>query len=151
MSSASVMLYPREVTNFFSSVAVIQPSPLVSNTWKASLTSRIWSGVSFEDFKASSSLLDTFFTSLLFFLADKCLSLSRGLFMSGLSSSSAKMYSSSEIEYRSLPDSSSLKAEVEDLVGLSDRNRLNNSPFSVLLLGLFSSLVFVSTESAAFS
>ena len=33
-------------------------SPLLSKTWKASLISRIWSGVNFTDFKISSSYFD---------------------------------------------------------------------------------------------
>ena len=67
ISSASVILYPSDVTNFFSSVAVMYPSPLLSKTWKASLISRICSEVSFEDFIISSSSLDTLRIEVLFF------------------------------------------------------------------------------------
>ena len=130
ISSASVMLYPSDVTNFFSSVAVIQPSPLLSNTWKASFISRIWSGVSFVDLSISSSCLDVAWILLLFCLFAERLSLSIVL----LSSSSADMSSSSDTENRSLPDSSSVKAEVDSRALFGDKSRLNDSLLSVLLL-----------------
>ena len=140
------MLYPSDVTNFFSSVAVIQPSPLLSNTWKASLISRIWSGVSFVDFSISSSSLDVawILLLLLFCLFAERLSLSTVL----LSSSSADISSSSDIENRSLPDSSSVKAEVDSRAFFDDKSLLDDSPLSVLLL--LSSVVPLEVEAGVF-
>ena len=146
ISSASVMLYPSDVTNFFSSVAVIQPSPLLSNTWKASLISRIWSAVSFVFFSISSSCLDVawILVLLLFCLFAERLSLSTVL----LSSSSTEISSSSDIENRSLPDSSSVKAEVDSRAFFGDKSRLDGSTLSVLLL--LSSVVPLEVEGGAF-
>ena len=107
ISSASVILYPSDVTNFFSSVAVMQPSPLLSKTWNASLISRIWSGVSLADFIISSSYFDARCMLLLFGSFAGALPFLEVLFSA---SSPAKKSSSSDNENLSLSDSPSMSS-----------------------------------------
>ena len=71
-----------------------------------------------------------FFCLLLFCLFAERLSLSTVL----LSSSSADISSSSDIENRSLPVSSSVKAEVDSRAFFGDKIRLDGSLLSVLVL-----------------
>ena len=144
ISSASVILYPSDVTSFFSSVAVMQPSPLLSKTWNASLISRIWSGVSLADFIISSSYFDARCTLLLFCSFAGALPFLEDLFSA---SSPAKMSSSSDNENRSLSDSPSMSSESSkvDVRALLGESRLEDALLMYgLTIGVLSFVAFVS-------